>query len=101
MGLLKRLKKASLPYSTAWFSPKFNLGIGMILPLTVSKSLLMFIPISFKEQKSGFTSSYFMSFNISLCFSSADFIVFSEIFFLLNSSKFSGIPVMRQNSGIR
>lgn len=56
--------------------------------------------MSFRETKSLDSSTLLINFWIYAFFSLADLMVAYDTFFLLNSSKLSGIPVIKQNSGI-
>lgn len=90
-----------LPLSTLLFEPSSSLGVGTIFASRVVILLFKDIPSYLSEEKSLTSSTLCMNFSISRFFSWAGLIVDSEIFFLLNSSKLSGIPVITQNSGMK
>lgn len=101
IGLLKRLKKASLPRSTLCLFPNYNKGAGISLASIFSGRLLNLRPISYKALISLAFFNCSTRYSISPNFSEGSLIVFSETFFLLISSKLSGIPVISSSSGMR
>ena len=99
IGWANKLKNDSFPDSIFWFFPKVILGAGITLALNLYIWVLILIPISFKLLSSLASLISDINPSISLFLSTADLMVAWEIFFRLNSSKSSGMPVMRQISG--
>lgn len=100
IGLLNKLKKAYFPYYTRLSFPRVILGAVICFACIFYMFLLKSIPNSFNEFKWSLSLSSLMRSIIYFSFSRASKMVFSDTFFLLISSKFYGMPVIKHNYGI-